>query len=80
MLSEITDSDENIGCSCNWSLFNTEQQPSTFSSFVFLLQTESSTQFIEKFAFVINQYVQALAGIVPIFNYMVSSLCKAVLV
>lgn len=32
--------------------------------------TESSTQFIEKFAFVINQYVQALAGIVPIFNYM----------
>lgn len=32
--------------------------------------TESSTQFIEKFSFVINQYMQALTGIVPIFNYM----------
>lgn len=32
--------------------------------------TESSNQFIEKFAFVVNQYMQALGGIVPIFNYM----------
>lgn len=31
---------------------------------------DSSNQFIEKFAYVINQYMQALGGIVPIFNYM----------
>lgn len=30
----------------------------------------SSTQFIEKMAFIVNQYMQALDGIVPIFNYM----------
>ena len=39
--------------------------------FFFFLQVESSNQFIEKFAFIVNQYMQALGGIVPIFNYMV---------
>ena len=37
-----------------------------------LFQVDSSNQFIEKFAFIVNQYMQALGGIVPIFNYMVS--------
>ena len=37
-----------------------------------LFQTGLHNEFIEKFSFVTNQYMQALGGIVPIFNYMVS--------
>lgn len=33
--------------------------------------------YVEKFAFAMNQYLQALSGIVPIFNYMVGSIRTA---
>lgn len=35
-----------------------------------LRQSEDPKSFIEKFSFILNQYLQALGGIVPIFNYM----------
>lgn len=35
------------------------------------MQSEEPKSFIEKFSFILNQYLQALGGIVPIFNYMV---------
>ncbi|KAK3095183.1 hypothetical protein FSP39_011168 [Pinctada imbricata] len=35
-----------------------------------LMQVEEPKSFIEKFSFLLNQYLQALGGIVPIFNYM----------
>ena len=37
----------------------------------FQMQNENPKSFIEKFSFILNQYLQALGGIVPIFNYMV---------
>ena len=37
------------------------------------MQVEEPKSFIEKFGFLLNQYLQALGGIVPIFNYMVSN-------
>ena len=33
---------------------------------------QDSRKFIEQFSFIMHQYLQALAVIVPIFNYMVS--------
>ena len=41
--------------------------------FLFFLQEPEPFQYLEKFNFAMKQYLQALGGIVPIFNYMVSS-------
>ena len=38
---------------------------------MFSFQVPSPNMFIEKFSYILNQYIQALGGIVPIFNYMV---------
>ncbi|KAL4232145.1 CDK2-associated and cullin domain-containing protein 1 [Mactra antiquata] len=35
-----------------------------------LVLSQTPSLFIEKFSFILNQYIQALGGIVPIFNYM----------
>ncbi|XP_033757779.1 CDK2-associated and cullin domain-containing protein 1-like [Pecten maximus] len=34
------------------------------------MHVENSKSFLEKFSFLVNQYILALGGIVPIFNYM----------
>jgi len=39
-----------------------------------MFQTPDSQTYIENFHFALSQYLQALSGIVPIFNYMVSYL------
>lgn len=42
--------------------------------YIYLQEKEDGRQFLEKYYSVWNQYQQALAGIVPIFNYMVRKL------
>jgi len=38
----------------------------------YVLQVSSPGVFVEKFSYILNQYLNALRGIVPIFNYMVN--------
>ena len=49
---------DTIKCDYNWCL------P--------IFQVQEPFSYIERFNFAMNQYLQALSGIVPIFNYMVS--------
>lgn len=44
-----------------------------FDIFARLFQEGKTIPFVETFSFIMHQYLQALSGIVPIFNYMVSS-------
>lgn len=45
--------------------------------FVLFFKKTDVKSYVEKFAFAMNQYLQALSGIVPIFNYMVGSIKTA---
>lgn len=40
----------------------------------FNLQVNDAKEFVECFSYLMHQYLQALGGIVPIFNYLVSSI------